>query len=76
MYVIAIFVLTGKFTNIVAKWPGSTHDSHIFRSSNVHHALEGTNFEHGVLIGDSGYGCQPYLMTPYPEPQTPPEKKI
>ena len=38
--------------------------------------MEGTNFEHGVLIGDSGYGCQPYLMTPYPEPRTPPEKRF
>jgi hypothetical protein len=66
----------GKFTNIVAKWPGSTHDSHIFRSSNIHHVLDGTNFENGVLIGDSGYGCLPYLMTPYPEPQTQPERRF
>uniref|UniRef100_A0A8W8LR66 Uncharacterized protein n=1 Tax=Magallana gigas TaxID=29159 RepID=A0A8W8LR66_MAGGI len=30
----------GRFTNIVAKWPGSNHDSFIFRGSNV-----GTNLE-------------------------------
>ncbi|XP_028413867.1 putative nuclease HARBI1, partial [Dendronephthya gigantea] len=45
----------GKFTNIVAKWPGSTHDSHIFRTSSIGRNLEGTNFENGVLLGDSGY---------------------
>ena len=63
-------------TNIVARWPGSTHDSHIFRTSHIHHQLEGTNFENGVLIGDSGYACLPYLMTPYPEPHTQPERRF
>lgn len=64
------FYIVGKFTNIVAKWPGSTHDSHIFRTSSIALALDGTNFENGVLLGDSAYACMPYLMTPYPEPQT------
>ncbi len=43
--------VTGKFTNIVARWPGSTHDSHIFRASVIKQQLEGTNFENGVLFG-------------------------
>ncbi len=30
--------------------------------------MEGTNFENGVLIGDGGDACLPYLMTPYSEP--------
>ena len=38
--------------------------------------LEDTNFESGVLIGDSGYACLPYLMTPYPEPQTAPQRRF
>ena len=77
----ALFLFTrffhqiGKFINIVARWPGSTHDSHIFRTSNIHHHLEGTSFENGVLIGDSGYACLPYLMTPYPDPVTQPERR-
>ena len=69
-------VLTGKFINVVARWPGSTHDSHVFRTSNIHNQLEGTNFENGVLLGDSGYACLPFLMTPYPEPQTQPERRF
>jgi hypothetical protein len=66
----------GKFTNMVSKWPGSTHDSHLFRTSNIHNRLEGNDFENGVLIGDSGYACLPYLMTPYPEPKTQCDKRM
>ena len=71
-----LWSLAGKFINVVARWPGSTHDSHIFRSSHIGHQLEYTNFENGVLIGDSGYACLPYLMTPYPEPGNPPQRRF
>ena len=55
---------------MVAKWPGSTHDSHIFRTSSVAQDLEGTSLDSGVLLGDSGYACLPYLMTPFLDPST------
>ena len=47
-----------KFINVVAKWPGSTHDSFIFRTSSIHTHLEvnNTRIEHGLVLGDSGYG--------------------
>ena len=71
-----VFFWTGKFTNIVAKWPGSAHDSHIFRTSSVAQQLEGTSLDSGVLLGDSGYACLPYLMTPYNDPQTRKERSF
>lgn len=56
----------------MARWPGSTHDSHIFCNSQIcdylnnnHHSLED-----GVLLGDSGYALKPYLMRPYNDPIT------
>ena len=61
---------TGMFTNVVARWPGSCHDSHIMRTSGIcqflannHHSLDD-----GVLLGDSGYACSPFLMTPFKNP--------
>ncbi|XP_056015330.1 putative nuclease HARBI1 [Ostrea edulis] len=51
-------------TNCVAKWPGSCHDSRVFRESTLCRQFE--NGQHdGLLLGDSGYPCKTYLMTPY-----------
>jgi hypothetical protein len=61
-----------KITNVVARWPGSVHDSRILRESSLH-----TMFETGIvprgyhLLGDSGYGAKRWLLTPYLDPQTP-----
>ena len=65
-------ILSGMFTNIVARWPGSTHDSHVFHTSSLCTYLETNNhsLDDGILLGDSGYACTPYLMTPYPSPST------
>ncbi|XP_061170762.1 putative nuclease HARBI1 [Saccostrea echinata] len=64
---------TGKFLNVSAKWPGSNHDSFIFRSSDIGIHLEGNHRGidvDGVLLGDSGYACSRYLLTPYLRPST------
>ena len=65
--------LTGKFTNIVARWPGSCHDSHIFPSSNIGQFLEENHnsLDYGIIPGDSGYACLPFLKTPYANPEIP-----
>ena len=51
----------GMFTNIVARWPGSTHDSFVFNNSHICQKLESQ---------PHGYPCKPYLMTPYLNPTT------
>ena len=47
----------GKFINLVARWPGSVHDSNIFRTSQIQEYLERhhTSLEDGIILGDSGY---------------------
>ncbi|XP_052065184.1 putative nuclease HARBI1 isoform X2 [Mytilus californianus] len=68
--------ITGKFTNINANWPGSSHDSHIFRTSQVCTYMEQNGgWANGVLLGDSGYPCRPFLMTPYQNPVQDHQKK-
>ena len=54
-----------SFSNLVCRWHGSVHDSAIFNTSMLHAHLEGEGEENGWLLGDRGYGIQPYLLTPF-----------
>lgn len=74
----AICDYTGRFTNIVARWPGSTHDSHVFRMSGIRQTIEEKfhSINDGVVLGDSGYACKPYLMTPYLRPSIPAHERF
>eukprot|EP00064_Thunnus_orientalis_P012643 superscaffoldBa00001964_g12678 len=60
-------------TSVEAKWPGLVHDSRIFQESSLGHRFEQGHYD-GLLLGDRGYPCTRFLMTPYPDPQTPPER--
>jgi hypothetical protein len=63
-----------KFLNVVAKWPGSTHDAFIWRNSSVCRYLEHRQAtEHGWLLGDSAYPLSQFLLTPVLRPTTPAE---
>lgn len=64
----------GQFTNIVARWPGSAHDSRILRSSQVWDIMEGEMFR-GYILGDSGYPCRNWLMTPLLNAHTAQERR-
>ena len=59
-------------TNNIARWPGSTHDSRVFNTSSLCRYLEANHhsLNDGILLKESGYACDPYLMTPYPSPST------
>lgn len=58
-----------KIQNIVARWPGSAHDSMIFNNSRLKALME-NNYEDCFLVGDSGYPLETYLMTPLQNPIT------
>lgn len=58
-----------KFTNIVANWPGSAHDARIFNESLLCERLQ-SGIHRGFLLGDSGYPCRSYLLTPIGNPST------
>ena len=58
-----------QFINIVAKWPGSSHDSRVLKESEIFRHLEQYNID-GYLLGDSGYPCKKFLLTPYFQPQS------
>ncbi|KAH7968614.1 hypothetical protein HPB52_010132 [Rhipicephalus sanguineus] len=57
-----------QFYDVVASWPGSAHDSRIFDSSRARVMYE-TGAITGILLGDMGYACRSYLMTPLKDPQ-------
>ncbi|XP_023949706.2 putative nuclease HARBI1 [Bicyclus anynana] len=61
--------------DIVARWPGREHDSRIFNSSSVKIKLE-EGLIQGILLGDSAYASEPYLLTPIsnPTPNSPDER--
>ena len=56
--------------DVVAKWPGSTHDSFMLSQSNLAQRFENGDFGGHILLGDSGYPCKPWLMTPFISPST------
>ncbi|XP_062620963.1 putative nuclease HARBI1 [Saccostrea cucullata] len=59
-----------KFLNVVAKWPGSSHDSFVWNNSTLCQILENKIISRGWLLGDSGYPLKPYLLTPVLNPTT------
>ncbi|KAM3874408.1 putative nuclease HARBI1 [Diretmus argenteus] len=65
---------TYKIINLVARWPGSTHDSRILRESALYREFEAGR-GNGLLLGDSGYPLKRWLMTPIIAPTTDQERR-
>lgn len=63
-----------KFIDVVARWPGSQHDSTIFNESLLKARFQRGDFRNGVLLGDAGYPCSNYIVTPLRCPETEAEK--
>ena len=61
--------------NVVAKWPGSVHDSRVLRQSQLFADMEsGDKPVDGFILGDSGYMLRNWLLTPIPNPSTKKER--
>ncbi|GBP40865.1 Putative nuclease HARBI1 [Eumeta japonica] len=56
-----------QFFDIVARWPGSSHDNFIYNSSSVKQRMLSGEIE-GLLLGDNGYALSSTLMTPFMSP--------
>ncbi|KAF9822874.1 hypothetical protein SFRURICE_010403 [Spodoptera frugiperda] len=63
-----------KICYIVCHWRGSTHDARIWRESSIKRRFEEREFK-GKLIGDGGYPCTPYLLTPVLRPRNEAERR-
>lgn len=63
-----------KIRDIVARWPGSTHDTTIYNNSVVKARLERGDFGNGIFICDSGYAPSQQLFPPFRNPATPAEQ--
>ncbi|XP_033759034.1 protein ANTAGONIST OF LIKE HETEROCHROMATIN PROTEIN 1-like [Pecten maximus] len=55
-----------KFIDVYTGWPGSVHDSRVFKASPLFNYLEQNGIVNdGHILGDSAYPLQNYLLTPY-----------
>ncbi len=61
--------------DIECRWPGSTHDSFMLAQSYIGDKFEQGGFGNLWVLGDSGYPCKTYLMTPYLNPTTEGERR-
>ncbi|XP_044751420.1 putative nuclease HARBI1 [Coccinella septempunctata] len=66
-----------RILNVIARYPGATHDSFIWNQSRCQYILRNLYLRTRrsfYLLGDSGYPLRPWLLTPFdgnPEPGTP-----
>ena len=57
------------------RWPGSVHDSTVWKMSEICRTLS-TSSVSGWLIGDSGYPMRERLIVPFLEPKSEAEKRF
>lgn len=54
-----------RIMNVVARWPGSAHDSTIFNNCELRQQLERGEYGDYVIVGDGGYANTAYMCTPF-----------
>ncbi|XP_063778565.1 putative nuclease HARBI1 [Pseudophryne corroboree] len=62
-----------KILSLNAKFPGNSHDAYVIRQSGIWHRLRSSQRADMWLLGDRGYPCTPWLMTPYRNPRPGPQ---
>ena len=63
------------FLHLNPCWPGSAHDSRVFKESALYDQFEDGKHK-GFLLGDSTYALQDYMMTPIMNPNPGPEERF
>ncbi|CAL2052421.1 unnamed protein product [Caenorhabditis brenneri] len=63
-----------SFIWVCCKYGGSAHDSRVFRESLLHSSLQSGALK-GILLGDSAYRSEKFLLKPILNPATEPEKR-
>lgn len=70
--VVVVSMADSRFSYVNARFPGSCHDSAIFRTSLARLRLleefQATGQNRGVLLGDKGFGVEPWLFPPLSRP--------
>ncbi|XP_050705937.1 putative nuclease HARBI1 [Eriocheir sinensis] len=59
-----------RIISFCASFPGSVHDSYIWRQSVLRQQFVEGQYGDSLLLGDSGYPLEPFLMTPVSQPTT------
>uniref|UniRef100_A0A803K3S6 Putative nuclease HARBI1 n=1 Tax=Xenopus tropicalis TaxID=8364 RepID=A0A803K3S6_XENTR len=57
-----------RIISVRSGFPGSVHDAHILRQSALYERFTQGEMPQGWLVGDAGYPCSRWLMTPIPRP--------
>ena len=63
-------------TDVDCRWPGSSHDGFVLANSTIRQRMEDREFTPYWLLGDSGYGCRSWLLTPLLEANTAKERRF
>ncbi|XP_053315207.1 putative nuclease HARBI1 [Spea bombifrons] len=62
-----------RIMSVRSGFPGSCEDDYILCQSALYDNFENGQMPDGWLLGDSAYGCRPWLLTPVLNPRTAPE---
>lgn len=54
-----------KFLDVYCAYPGSVHDSRVFRNSPLNTRLQNQAVNEYHLLGDSAYALKPFLLVPF-----------